>query len=37
MNQTFFRERVAIMLIHCSHGDTLKTDDRNIGIYFSIF
>lgn len=35
MNQTFFREHVAIKLMHCPHGDTLKTDDTNIGIYFS--
>lgn len=35
MNQIFFREHVAIMLIHCSHGDTLKTDDKNIDTYSS--
>lgn len=34
MNQPFFREDFAIMLIHCSYGDTLRTDDINIGIYF---
>lgn len=35
MNETFFREHVAIMLRHCSHGDTLKRDDTNIDTYFN--